>query len=248
MDSLVVRGTGTFELNGGNYHRDYSEYCDCTLKNDGSTQGQHYTHKECKLVATTIVSDGLRYRVSTLAPVVIVPASKEAAASITRGTQTSITFVTDAPYYHECQTAGNRDLFGVQVDNVYLTEGTQYTVAPYTYTHDGITETVTQVTLAASYVSTLTATTHRVNLDTEVGKVTSYADGNPVQIRVTLATANRRSGIIRTGDDSNIGLLIGIMVLALAVAVAVVVILKKKKSQTDANDVTDKTKPKEPKE
>ena len=248
VDSLVVRGTGTFELNGGNYHRDYSEYCDCTLKNDGSTQGQHYTHKECKLVATTIVSDGLRYRVSTLAPVVIVPASKEAAASITRGTQTSITFVTDAPYYHECQTAGNRDLFGVQVDNVYLTEGTQYTVAPYTYTHDGITETVTQVTLAASYVSTLTATTHRVNLDTEVGKVTSYADGNPVQIRVTLATANRRSGIIRTGDDSNIGLLIGIMVLALAVAVAVVVILKKKKSQTDANDVTDKTKPKEPKE
>lgn len=248
VDSLVVRGTGTFELNGGNYHRDYSEYCDCTLKNDGSTQGQHYTHKECKLVATTIVSDGLRYRVSTLAPVVIVPASKEAAASITRGTQTSITFVTDAPYYHECQTAGNRDLFGVQVDNVYLTEGTQYTVAPYTYTHDGITETVTQVTLAASYVSTLTATTHRVNLDTEVGKVTSYADGNPVQIRVTLATANRRSGIIRTGDDSNIGLLIGIMVLALAVAVAVVVILKKKKSQTDANDVTNKTKPKEPKE
>lgn len=248
VDSLVVSGAGTFELNGGNYHRDYSEYCDCTLKNDGSTQGQHYTHKECKLVATTIVSDGLRYRVSTLAPVVIVPASKEAAASITRGTQTSITFVTDAPYYHECQTAGNRDLFGVQVDNVYLTEGTQYTVAPYTYTHDGITETVTQVTLAASYVSTLTATTHRVNLDTEVGKVTSYADGNPVQIRVTLATTNRRSGIIRTGDDSNIGLLIGIMVLALAVAVAVVVILKKKKSQTDANDVTNKTKPKEPKE
>ena len=248
VDSLVVSGAGTFELNGGNYHRDYSEYCDCTLKNDGSTQGQHYTHKECKLVATTIVSDGLRYRVSTLAPVVIVPASKEAAASITRGTQTSITFVTDAPYYHECQTAGNRDLFGVQVDNVYLTEGTQYTVAPYTYTHDGITETVTQVTLAASYVSTLTATTHRVNLDTEVGKVTSYADGNPVQIRVTLATANRRSGIIRTGDDSNIGLLIGIMVLALAVAVAVVVILKKKKSQADANDVTNKTKPKEPKE
>ena len=131
---------------------------------------------------------------------------------------------------------------------MYLTEGTQYTVAPYTYTHDGITETVTQVTLAASYVSTLTATTHRVNLDTEVGKVTSYADGNPVQIRVTLATANRRGGIIRTGDDSNIGLLIGIMVLALAVAVAVVVILKKKKSQTDANDVTNKTKPKEPKE
>lgn len=248
VDSLVVSGTGTFELNGGNYHRDYSQYCDCTPNNDGSTQGQHYTHKECKHVATTIVSDGLRYRVSTLAPVVIVPASKEAAASITRGTQTSITFVTDAPYYHECQTAGNRDLFGVQVDNVYLTEGTQYTVAPYTYTHDGITETVTQVTLAASYVSTLTATTHRVNLDTEVGKVTSYADGNPVQIRVTLATANRRSGIIRTGDDSNIGLLIGIMVLALAVAVAVVVILKKKKSQTDANDVTNKTKPKEPKE
>ena len=248
VDSLVVSGAGTFELNGGNYHRDYSQYCDCTPNNDGSTQGQHYTHKECKLVATTIVSDGLRYRVSTLAPVVIVPASKEAAASITRGTQTSITFVTDAPYYHECQTAGNRDLFGVQVDNVYLTEGTQYTVAPYTYTHDGITETVTQVTLAASYVSTLTATTHRVNLDTEVGKVTSYADGNPVQIRVTLATANRRSGIIRTGDDSNIGLLIGIMVLALAIAVAVVVIFKKKKSQTDANDVTNKTKPKEPKE
>lgn len=249
VDSLVVSGTGTFKLNGGNYHRDYSEYCKCPNKDNNSTQRQHYTHKECRLVTSTIVNDGLRYRVSTFSPVVIVPASKEAAASITRGTQTSITFVTDAPYTHEC--TGNRNLFdteSVQVDNVYLTEGTQYTVAPYTYTHDGITETVTQVTLAASYVSTLTATTHRVNLDTEVGKVTSYADGNPVQIRVTLATANRRSGIIRTGDDSNIGLLIGIMVLALVVAVAVVVILKKKKSQTDANDVTNKTKPKEPKE
>lgn len=233
VDSLNIAegGTGTFALNGGLYHRDYGEYCDCTLTNDGSTEGTHYTHKECKLDATTIRDNGKGYRVITLAPVVIAPASKEAAGSITRGTQTNLTFVTDAPYDHEC--TGNRDLFGVQVDNVYLTEGTQYTVAPYTYTHDGITETVTQVTLLGSYVGSLTATTHRINLDTEVGKATSYADGNPVQIKVTLATTNR-SGIIRTGDDSNIGLLIGIMVLALAVVVAVVIILKKKKTQTSA--------------
>ena len=97
------------------------------------------------------------------------------------------------------------------------------------------------ITISGDYVAANTYQNYFV--DTQMGKVSATAS-----VRTTLATANRRSGIIRTGDDSNIGLLIGIMVLALAVAVAVVVILKKKKSQTDANDVTNKTKPKEPKE
>ena len=224
--------TDTIKLNGGNYPIDYSQYCPCKQNDDK----KHYTHKQCKLVTAEN-----RYRVSTLSPVMIIPASTAAEKAITRGAQTSLTFVTDAPYTHEC--TGNRDLLNVLVDNVEITEGTQYTVAPYTYTHDGITETVTQVTLSASYVSALTATTHRLNLDTEVGEVKSYADGNAVRIKVNLPQTNRRSGLIRTGDDSNIGLLVGIMALALAVAAAVVVILKKKKSQTDANGVTRRKKP-----
>ncbi len=59
-------------------------------------------------------------------------------------------------------------------------------------------------------------------------------------VRTTLATLNRRSGLIRTGDDSNIGLLAGIMAVTLAVAAAAVLILKKKK-HTDVSDVKKQT-------
>lgn len=208
----------TFSLNGGNYPIDYSQYCACTQ----NTDKKHYTHKQCKFVA-----DENRWRVDTFSPTVISPASKT--ATVTRGQNKSLTFIIDAPYVHECTERTN--LLSVKIGGNQL-ESKDYVAES--------SEQGTKITVSGDYISTMLYSSNIV-FDTEVGNTSA-------RIEIERITANRRSGIIRTGDDSNIGLLIGIMVLALAVAVAVVVILKKKKSQTDANDVTDKTKPKEPKE
>lgn len=208
----------TFSLNGGNYPIDYSQYCACTQ----NTDKKHYTHKQCKFVA-----DENRWRVDTFSPTVISPASKT--ATVTRGQNKSLTFIIDAPYVHECTERTN--LLSVKIGGNQL-ESKDYVAES--------SEQGTKITVSGDYISTMLYSSNIV-FDTEVGNTSA-------RIEIERITTNRRSGIIRTGDDSNIGLLIGIMVLALAVAVAVVVILKKKKSQTDANDVTDKTKPKEPKE
>ena len=208
----------TFSLNGGNYPIDYSQYCACTQ----NTDKKHYTHKQCKFVA-----DENRWRVDTFSPTVISPASKT--ATVTRGQNKSLTFIIDAPYVHECTERTN--LLSVKIGGNQL-ESKDYVAES--------SEQGTKITVSGDYISTMLYSSNIV-FDTEVGNTSA-------RIEIERITTNRRSGIIRTGDDSNIGLLIGIMVLALAVAVAVVVILKKKKSQADANDVTNKTKPKEPKE
>lgn len=208
----------TFSLNGGNYPIDYSQYCACTQ----NTDKKHYTHKQCKFVA-----DENRWRVDTFSPTVISPASKT--ATVTRGQNKSLTFIIDAPYVHECTERTN--LLSVKIGGNQL-ESKDYVAES--------SEQGTKITVSGDYISTMLYSSNIV-FDTEVGNTSA-------RIEIERITTNRRSGIIRTGDDSNIGLLIGIMVLALAIAVAVVVILKKKKSQTDANDVTNKTKPKEPKE
>ena len=208
----------TFSLNGGNYPIDYSQYCACTQ----NTDKKHYTHKQCKFVA-----DENRWRVDTFSPTVISPASKT--ATVTRGQNKSLTFIIDAPYVHECTERTN--LLSVKIGGNQL-ESKDYVAES--------SEQGTKITVSGDYISTMLYSSNIV-FDTEVRNTSA-------RIEIERITTNRRSGIIRTGDDSNIGLLIGIMVLALAIAVAVVVILKKKKSQTDANDVTNKTKPKEPKE
>lgn len=233
----TINGDGTknsFVLYGGNYPTDYSQYCAC----DPNGNPDHYDHYVCTYQA----AEG-RYRVEQLTPKVL----SVTPSTVVRGTKTPVQIVVNVPYTHACNNdtltvTGVNNNSGTMAQS--LNYGTDYTVTQETSKDAAGNDVPTGnsvITISGDYVAANTYQSYFV--DTQMGKVSATAS-----VRTTLATANRRSGIIRTGDDSNIGLLIGIMVLALAVAVAVVVILKKKKSQTDANDVTNKTKPKEPKE
>ena len=234
-ETLNGDGTkNTFVLYGGNYPTDYSQYCAC----DQDSNTGYYDHYVCKYQT----AEG-RYRIEQLTPKVL----SVTPSTVVRGTKTPVQIVVNVPYTHACN---NDTLTVTGVNNnsgtmaQFLNYGTDYTVTQETSKDAAGNDVPTGnsvITISGDYVAANTYQSYFV--DTQMGKVSATAS-----VRTTLATANRRSGIIRTGDDSNIGLLIGIMVLALAVAVAVVVILKKKKSQTDANDVTNKTKPKEPKE
>lgn len=234
-ETLNGDGTkNTFVLYGGNYPTDYSQYCAC----DQDSNTGYYAHYVC-----TYQSAEGRYRVEKLTPKVL----SVTPSTVVRGTKTPVQIVVNVPYTHACN---NDTLTVIGVNNnsgtmaQSLNYGTDYTVTQETSKDAAGNDVPTGnsvITISGDYVAVNTYQSYFV--DTQMGKVSASST-----VRTTLATANRRSGIIRTGDDSNIGLLIGIMVLALAVAVAVVVILKKKKSQTDANDVTNKTKPKEPKE
>ncbi len=234
-ETLNGDGTkNTFVLYGGNYPTDYSQYCAC----DPNSNPDHYDHYVC-----TYQSAEGRYRIEQLTPKVL----SVTPSTVVRGTKTPVQIVVNVPYTHACN---NDTLTVIGVNNNSgtmaqpLEYGTDYTVTQETSKDAAGNDVPTGnsvITISGDYVAANTYQSYFV--DTQMGKVSASAS-----VRTTLATANRRSGIIRTGDDSNIGLLIGIMVLALAIAVAVVVILKKKKSQTDANDVTNKMKPKEPKE
>lgn len=234
-ETLNGDGTkNTFELYGGNYPTDYSQYCAC----DQDSNTGYYDHYVCKYQT----AEG-RYRVEQLTPKVL----SVTPSTVVRGTKTPVQIVVNVPYTHACNmdtltVTGVNNNSGTMARS--LEYGTDYTVTQETSKDAAGNDVPTGnsvITISGDYVAANTYQSYFV--DTQMGKVSASAT-----VRTTLATTNRRSGIIRTGDDSNIGLLIGIMVLALAVAVAVVVILKKKKSQTDTNDVTDKTKPKEPKE
>lgn len=234
-ETLNGDGTkNTFELYGGNYPTDYSQYCAC----DQDSNTGYYDHYVCKYQT----AEG-RYRVEQLTPKVL----SVTPSTVVRGTKTPVQIVVNVPYTHACNN-DTLTVTGVNNNSGTMSQplnyGTDYTVTQETSKDAAGNDVPTGnsvITISGDYVAANTYQSYFV--DTQMGKVSATAS-----VRTTLATTNRRSGIIRTGDDSNIGLLIGIMVLALAVAVAVVVILKKKKSQTDANDVTDKTKPKEPKE
>lgn len=234
-ETLNGDGTkNTFVLYGGNYQTDYSQYCAC----DQDSNTGYYDHYVCKYQT----AEG-RYRIEQLTPKVL----SVTPSTVVRGTKTPVQIVVNVPYTHACNNdtltvTGVNNNSGTMAQS--LNYGTDYTVTQETSKDAAGNDVPTGnsvITISGDYVAANTYQSYFV--DTQMGKVSATAS-----VRTTLATANRRSGIIRTGDDSNIGLLIGIMVLALAVAVTVVVILKKKKSQTDANDVTNKTKPKEPKE
>ena len=233
-ETLNGDGTkNTFVLYGGNYPTDYSQYCAC----DQDSNTGYYDHYVCKYQT----AEG-RYRIEQLTPKVL----SVTPSTVVRGTKTPVQIVVNVPYTHACNNdtltvTGVNNNSGTMAQS--LNYGTDYTVTQETSKDAAGNDVPTGnsvITISGDYVAANTYQSYFV--DTQMGKVSATAS-----VRTTLATTNRRSGIIRTGDDSNIGLLIGIMVLALAVAVAVVVILKKK-SQTDVNDVTDKTKPKEPKE
>lgn len=217
----------TFVLYGGNYPKSYSQYCACD-PNSNTGYSDHYV--------CNYQSAEKRYRVELL-KVQLVSVTPDA---VIKGAKTPIAIVVNVPYKHPC--TGNLSVAGVDYYDSRLYNTTpltnkDYIIEPYEYTNpDGTTSSYTKITISGDYVATKNYQTYAVR--TEMGKVSATAT-----VKTNLPQTNRRSGLIRTGDDSNIGLLVGIMALALAVAAAVVVILKKKKSQTDANGVTWRTKP-----
>ena len=231
-ETLTGDGTkNTFVLYGGNYPRDYSQYCACDL--NGTTG--YYDHYVCKYQS----AEG-RWRVELL-KIQLVSVTP---AEVVKGSKTPITIIVNVPYNHACTR--HLDVTGVDYydsrlyNTTTLTPDKDYTAEPYVYTNaDGTTSDYTKITISGDYVAGKTYQTYAVR--TELGKVSATAT-----VRTTLATLNRRSGLIRTGDDSNIGLLAGIMAVPLAVAAAAVLILKKKK-HTDVSDVKKQTKPRQPK-
>ena len=238
-DSLTPTGTGTFKLKGGNYHRDYSIYCACeeSSKSSSITNTPYYDHYRCQLSTGTSEN---RYRVLTLVPEV----KSVTPSTVVRGTNTPVQIVVNVPYTHAC----NGDMLTVTaVTNnrgtmaQSLVKDKDYTVTAETYKDANGNDVPTGnsvITISGDYVAANTYQNYFV--DTQMGMVSTSATVN-----TQLARTNR-SGLIRTGDDSNIGLLIGIMVLALAVVVAVVIILKKKKTQPSA-PAQPEAKAKEPK-
>lgn len=217
----------TFVLYGGNYPTDYSKYCAC----DPNSNTGYRDHYVCNQSAEK------RYRVELL-KVQLVSVTPDA---VIKGAKTPIAIVVNVPYEHPC--TGNLSVTGVDYYDSRLYNTTpltnkDYIIESYEYTNpDGTTSSYTKITISGDYVATKNYQTYAVR--TEMGKVSATAT-----VKTNLPQTNRRSGLIRTGDDSNIGLLVGIMALALVVAAAVVVILKKKKSQTDANGLTRRPKPK----
>ena len=231
-ETLTGDGTkNTFVLYGGNYPRDYSQYCACDL--NGTTG--YYDHYVCKYQS----AEG-RWRVELL-KIQLVSVTP---AEVVKGSKTPITIIVNVPYNHACTK--HLDVTGVDYydsrlyNTTTLTPDKDYTAEPYVCTNaDGTTSDYTKITISGDYVAGKAYQTYAVR--TELGKVSATAT-----VRTTLATLNRRSGLIRTGDDSNIGLLAGIMAVTLAVAAAAVLILKKKK-HTDVSDVKKQTKPRQPK-
>ncbi|GEM_PF-5260426 len=225
-ETLTGDGTkNTFVLYGGNYPQDYSQYCACDL--NGTTG--YYDHYVCKYQS----AEG-RWRVELL-KIQLVSVTP---AEVVKGSKTPITIIVNVPYNHVCTR--HLDVTGVDYydsrlyNTTTLTPDKDYTAEPYVYKNaDGTTSDYTKITISGDYVAGKTYQTYAVR--TELGKVSATAT-----VRTTLATLNRRSGLIRTGDDSNIGLLAGIMAVTLAVAAAAVLILKKKK-HTDVSDVKKQT-------
>lgn len=217
----------TFVLYGGNYPKSYRQYCAC----DPNSNTGYRDHYVCNYQSAE-----KRYRVELL-KVQLVSVTPDA---VIKGAKTPIAIVVNVPYEHPC--TGNLSVAGVDYYDSRLYNTTpltnkDYIIEPYEYTNpDGTTSSYTKITISGDYVATKNYQTYAVR--TEMGKVSATAT-----VKTNLPQTNRRSGLIRTGDDSNIGLLVGIMALALAIAAAVVVILKKKKSQTDANGVTRRKKP-----
>ncbi len=228
-DSLIVSpdSAGTFKLKGGNYHKDYRSYCACELNSENK-----YDHYQC-----TLGSDG-RYHVSKL-EVKLVSVTPE---SVVRGSKTQIKIVVNVPYMHmhEDMEKNNVSVLGVNYLDTRLSSTVPLSSTDYKVTSENPDDLLSNsvITISGDYVARNPYQTYSVN--TEMGNVSATATVDTQLARTS------RSGLIRTGDDSNIGLLIGIMVLTLAVVVAVVVILKKKKTQTSA-PAQPEAKAKEPK-
>lgn len=214
--SIALYGGTYTELVGQAYPAYLEQYCACDLDADKV----HYDHR--------IVSAGAAagtWVVGAFAPLVEVPASGMTA--VTKGYSGTLTFITNIPYSHAAHGGAEPCLVGVTVDRSTISSvlpATDYTVSD----DNGRLA----VTLNSSYLSKLPSGTYYIKIDSELGTAERMTDGTLAGFKINLTassgTSGRLGGIIRTGDDANLALLIGSMAAALVVAAVAVVVLKKK--------------------
>lgn len=214
--SIALYGGTYTELAGQTYPAYLEQYCACDLDADKV----HYDHR--------IVSAGAAagtWIVGAFSPLVEVPASGMTA--VTKGYSGTLTFITNIPYSHAAHGGAEPCLVGVTVDRSTISSvlpATDYTVSD----DNGRLA----VTLNSSYLSKLPSGTYYIKIDSELGTAERMTDGTLAGFKLNLTastgTSGRLGGIIRTGDDANLALLIGSMAAALVVAAVAVVVLKKK--------------------
>lgn len=215
--SIALYGGTYAEIAGQAYPAYLEQYCACDLDADKV----HYDHR--------IVSAGAAagtWVVGAFSPLVEVPAGGMTA--VTKGYSGTLTFITNIPYSHAAHGGAEPCLVGVTVDRSTISSvlpATDYTISD----DNGRLA----VTLNSSYLSKLPSGTYYIKIDSELGTAERMTDGTLAGFKINLTasssgTSGRLSGIIRTGDDANLALLIGSMAAALIVAAVAVVILKKK--------------------
>lgn len=221
-NNLVLLEGGKYSLYGGDYDKDYSAYCGRIIVSDT---------KIFQYKCTQRASDG-RWVVTKFSPVIISPTE---AKSIQKGSNTTLTFISDAPYETE---DGGIEFLAVSVDrsmstNLSSQNDTPLPAGSFSVGDDG--QGHTMVTLNGSYLSTLNAGTYYVRIYSKTGMAYRFQSDNTLAcFKVTLRSTTipgRSNGIIRTGDDADLGLLIGIMALSAITAAGAVTVLKKKKQK-----------------
>lgn len=217
-NSIALYGGTYTEIVGETYPAYLEQYCACDLKADKI----HYDHRTVTAgaVAGTWV-------VGAFEPMIESPASGMTAVS--KGYSGTLTFITNIPYSHAAHGGAEPCIISVTVDRSTISSVLPAT--DYTVTNDNGR---LAVTLNSGYLSALPSGTYYIKVDSELGTAERMTDGTLAGFKVNLtsglssSSSGRLSGLIRTGDDANLGLLVGVMVVAAVVAVGAVVVLKKK--------------------
>lgn len=216
--SIALYGGTYTEIKGQTYPAYVEQYCACDLDADKV----HYDHRIAEAGAV-----GGTWVVGEFKPVVEVPAS--GMTSVSKGYSGTLTFITNIPYSHAAHGGAEPCIVGVTVDRSTISSDLPTT--DYTVKNDNGR---LAVTLNSSYLSKLPSGTYYIKIDSELGTAERMTDGTLAGFKVNLTaasasgTSGRLSGLIRTGDDANLGFLIAAMALAAAVAAGAVIILKKK--------------------
>lgn len=218
QNSIALYGGTYTEIVGETYPAYLERYCACDLKADKT----HYDHR-----AVTAGAVAGTWVVGVFEPMIESPASGMTAVS--KGYSGTLTFITNIPYSHAAHGGAEPCIIGVTVDRSTISSVLPAT--DYTVTNDNGR---LAVTLNSGYLSALPSGTYYIKVDSELGTAERMTDGTLAGFKVNLtsglssSSSGRLSGLIRTGDDANLGLLVGVMVVAAAVAVGAVVVLKKK--------------------
>lgn len=214
--SIALYGGTYTEIAGQTYPAYLEQYCACDLDADKV----HYDHR----IVTAGAAAGT-WVVGSFEARVEVPASGMTA--VTKGYSGTLTFITNIPYSHAAHGGAEPCLVGVTVDRSTISSVLPAT--DYTISNDNGR---LAVTLNSGYLSKLPSGTYYIKIDSELGTAERMTDGTLAGFKINLTaasgTSGRLSGIIRTGDDANLTLLIGSMAAALVVAAVAVVVLKKK--------------------